>query len=195
MCQSTDAAREAAQHPQVKSAYIRDGSKYVQRGQTMVSHSFASTLSPEISLQCLALIVVLLADVCVHDDNTMAQWHQSPLVKVLLLVYGLRMTWFLQRTSLPWMPLLCTPLLCNMECCNPVCVHCADILPRERPTCTVRRGFKGRNGTLREPACREEGKLTHSDHTGVSSAKACLSRFKHSADAISCCMAISQLCC
>jgi len=108
LCQSTDAAKEAAQHPQVKSAYIRDGSKYVQRGQTMVSNSFASTLlSPEISLQCLALIVVLLADVYVHNDNTTAQWHQSSLVKVLLLVYGLRMTWFLQHTSMPWTTLRC----------------------------------------------------------------------------------------
>ncbi|DBA94579.1 TPA: hypothetical protein ACH3X1_002162 [Trebouxia sp. C0004] len=35
LCQSTDAAKDAAQHPQVKSAFIRDGSKYVQRGQTM----------------------------------------------------------------------------------------------------------------------------------------------------------------
>ncbi len=41
----------------------------MQRGQTMVRHGFASALHPpEISLQCLALIVALLADVCVHDD-------------------------------------------------------------------------------------------------------------------------------
>ncbi len=75
----------------------------MQRGQTMVRHSFVPTLlSPEIYLQCLALIVVLLDEVCVHDDNTMAQWHQSPLVKVLLLVYGHRLTWLLQHTSMLW---------------------------------------------------------------------------------------------
>ncbi len=42
----------------------------------MVSNSFASALRPpEISLQCLALVVVLLAAVRVHDGDTMAQWH------------------------------------------------------------------------------------------------------------------------
>ncbi|KAA6429283.1 MAG: structural maintenance of chromosomes 6 [Trebouxia sp. A1-2] len=34
-----DAAKQAAQHPQVKSAFIRDGSKYMQRGQTMTFYS------------------------------------------------------------------------------------------------------------------------------------------------------------
>lgn len=37
LCPSLDEARGEAAQPQVWNAYIQDGSKYVQRGQTSVS--------------------------------------------------------------------------------------------------------------------------------------------------------------
>ncbi len=39
LCQTRDAAKQAAEYPQVFSAFIGDGSKYVQRGRTSVRAS------------------------------------------------------------------------------------------------------------------------------------------------------------